>query len=365
MIIRSVLAVLLAGNVGAALAASFDCSKAASYAEKEICRDGYLSEVDEILSRSYKKALAVASDPDALRKTQREWLALRDQCTVQICLQKTLGARIQVLDATTQAEQTKAYEAEARRDAEQQQVQNAEREDQRAQRQAVADRAARAKAAPHQEQAYNPAPATPPAPTATAARLAAPDAFVQWFFSGPGWKYLMLLGIGLSIWAVVRHHRGSATIYSDYTDASITNALPAIGAIIAVICHWLEMPGAVSWLSLVLGFSLSVSYSIYATVKSNRGGLSIFLSIVAKLTLITIFFAVIGLLITSLFAGSRRKGESRARADARNRREKKAAMAAIAVLSTLYTAFTVWVCRNPQFTPLGECLEFKRPPRLS
>ncbi|WP_218575116.1 hypothetical protein, partial [Pseudomonas sp. ANT_H4] len=102
---------------------------------------------------------------------------------------------------------------------------------------------------------------------------------------------------------------------------------------------------------------------VFATFRTNQGALSITLVIVAKLTLITVFYALIGMLIASLFSNSaRRKGESQARAAARNSREKKQTMALITGLSVAYTAFTAWVCRRPEFTSLSECLEFDTAP---
>ncbi len=45
---------LLALLAGQTVAASFDCSKASSFPEKEICRDGYLSGLDDWLAKSYR-----------------------------------------------------------------------------------------------------------------------------------------------------------------------------------------------------------------------------------------------------------------------------------------------------------------------
>ncbi|MEL3800070.1 lysozyme inhibitor LprI family protein, partial [Pseudomonas aeruginosa] len=90
---------LLALLAGQTLAASFDCSKASSFPEKEICRDGYLSGLDDWLAKSYKTALEVnPAQYEAVRQSQREWLDTRDACTDQKCLDKTIGARIQALD---------------------------------------------------------------------------------------------------------------------------------------------------------------------------------------------------------------------------------------------------------------------------
>ena len=105
---------LLALLAGQTVAASFDCSKASSFPEKEICRDGYLSGLDDWLARSYKTALEVNPDQyEAVRQSQREWLATRDACTDQKCLDNTIGTRIQALDQYVTAEKGKAASASA------------------------------------------------------------------------------------------------------------------------------------------------------------------------------------------------------------------------------------------------------------
>lgn len=45
-----------------ALAASFDCSQARNWTEKAICSDKQLSDLDELLLASYKKAVARSGD---------------------------------------------------------------------------------------------------------------------------------------------------------------------------------------------------------------------------------------------------------------------------------------------------------------
>ncbi|MFJ2548243.1 hypothetical protein ACIOVF_17435 [Pseudomonas sp. NPDC087612] len=359
MFTQGALALVLGFSVGSVSAASFDCSKASGFAESEICRDGYLSGVDEVLNRTYTKAISASSNPEGLRQTQRQWLVVRNQCQDQTCLDRALGNRIQALEGIIRDEQIKARQAQDERAAAQRYADDAERERQKA----VLAQQQRKSAQPLQRTPSQTA-SNVPAVHANGANTQQANPVTTWFINGPGWKYTLVLGFLLSAWAVVRHHRGSATIYSDYTDALITNLLPALGIVIAGICRWLEMPGMVSTISVIAGFVLSISYAVYSTVKNNRGALSIFLTIMAKLTLISVFYAVIGLLIASLFSSTRRKGESQARADSRNRRERKATMAMIAALSAAYSALTVWICRNPKFTSVGECLEFNRVPEL-
>lgn len=390
MTIRHATALVLALVTGNSIAASFDCTKAIGFSEVSICKDGYLSSVDSILARSYKKALSEAEHPYELRQSQREWLTVRDQCTTQKCLDQTLGARITLLDNYARDENSKAYTAEEKLRQEQREEQRQAEEFASAQRaeqaRVVQEQARLQRQQPAQQQQAQTvqtqpqvAPAVPSyqAPANTipvqqvrpAVQPAAekPVLLKIWhaFWSGPAWKYTLLTGLLITCWAIWRHHSEKATIYSDYTDAAITNLLPAFGAAVALIFRWLEMPGLVQGIALAIGIILGVVYAVYATLRTNQGALSITLVIIAKLTIISVFYAVIGMLIASLFSNTKRKGESQARADARNRREKKQTMAQIAALSVAYTALTVWLCRRPEFTTLSECLEFDTTPQLA
>jgi uncharacterized protein len=391
MMIRSAVALLLALAAGSSMAASFDCSKAAGFAEVSICKDGYLSGVDSILARSYKKALTEAENPDELRQLQREWLTERNQCTTQTCLDKTLGARVTFLDNYASAEKSKAYAAEEKirqeqRAAERQaeEIATAKRTEQynlaqelaRQQRQQAAQQRqvqtvqTQPQVAPAVPSYQAPAYVTPQQQARPAVQASAEKPFFQraWqaFWSGPAWKYTLLVGILITCWTVWRHHTETATIYTDYTDAAITNLLPASGVVVALLLRWLEMPGLVQGIAMAIGILLGIIYAVYATFKANQGALNVALVVLTKLTIISVFYAVIGMLIASLFSNTaRRKGESQARAEARNRREKKQTKAQIAALAAAYTALTVWLCRRPEFTTLSECLEFDTTPQLA
>lgn len=360
------LGLLLAVLSANSLAASFDCSKAASFAEVSICKDGYLSSVDSILGRAYSKALEATADPQALRQSQREWLATRDACTTQKCLDTTLGARVTYLDNYASNEKSNAYNAQQQQRAAQHQAEEAERE--RVAEHARATAQAAQRAAP-QPQASAPAPATPAvyAPSVRpAVQAPAPQPEKSaWkkFIDGPAWKYACLMVLLLSCWTLWRHHQGSTTLYNDYTDAAISNGIPLSGLIIAGLCKWLELPGELAWIVAASGLVLAVAYVVYASVRVNQGGLNITLAIITKLFFISVFYAVIGMLVASLFVGTKYKGESQARANARNRREKKQTMAQIAALSAGYTALTIWLCRRPHFTSLSECLDFDLTPQ--
>ncbi len=99
-------------------APSFDCKRASSIAEKEICGIPELEGLDRDIAGSFTQALAVlsAADADALRADQRAWLT-RDDCgdlihgdppiyaDVFACLREQMTARAAKLRAIVAARQ--------------------------------------------------------------------------------------------------------------------------------------------------------------------------------------------------------------------------------------------------------------------
>ncbi len=65
---------------------SFDCRRAATPVEHEICRKAYLAAYDRRIAELYPQALGVldAEDADQLRTDQRLWLKMRDDCNYQV-----------------------------------------------------------------------------------------------------------------------------------------------------------------------------------------------------------------------------------------------------------------------------------------
>jgi len=89
----------------AARAASFDCARAASAIEKRICADPRLSHDDEAVAAAYRRALATAPLPFALRDDQRRWIAdIRDRATNDADLHTGLVGRATELDARAAAD---------------------------------------------------------------------------------------------------------------------------------------------------------------------------------------------------------------------------------------------------------------------
>jgi len=85
-------------------AAGFDCSKASIPVEKSICSDSRLSELDDLLIKAYKKAMAnaTASEMDVLKSQQRAWLAnVRNKCQDSVCLVQVYNERLTSLNSAT------------------------------------------------------------------------------------------------------------------------------------------------------------------------------------------------------------------------------------------------------------------------
>ena len=79
-------------------AASFDCTKAGTAIEKQICNDGYLNGLDDVLGSNYKKMMASnigSGAQENLRLTQRQWLTSRNRCQDRQCLVNAYKVRIE------------------------------------------------------------------------------------------------------------------------------------------------------------------------------------------------------------------------------------------------------------------------------
>lgn len=86
---------ILVGTAGSASAASFDCKKARTKAEKLICATPALSKADEELGRQYKAARAATKDAKGLRETQQRWVRKhRDTCADAACMLEAYEHRI-------------------------------------------------------------------------------------------------------------------------------------------------------------------------------------------------------------------------------------------------------------------------------
>lgn len=85
--------------------ASFDCRKARTPTEADICADAELSALDDRLGRAYARAIARASssiERKRIRAEQRTWLAERDKCLDYhhdlVCLERSYKRRLALLE---------------------------------------------------------------------------------------------------------------------------------------------------------------------------------------------------------------------------------------------------------------------------
>jgi len=345
---------LLGGN---ASAASFDCTKASTFAEKEICRDGYLSGLDELLSDQYRRSYAQAIDKQTLLQSQREWLATRDQCNTQKCLDSTISERIQAL---------KMYPLEEREQAEQQAQAEIVLEQTPLENQAwvASEQALQVQnpaaqyAEPQGQQIYNvPIVPTYGSDSYVASTWAQERSWFSRFFDSPAWKWTLLAMAIITLTVMYLHHSGSATVYIDYTDAAITNGLPLIGLIFYLVGAWLELPDAVRALGFYVCIIAALVFGLYTAFLANGFGVQFVLVVIAKLTLVSVFYALVAFLLLALMP-TKYKDETRAQADARSRRSAREAKIQIAALSVGYTFLTRWLCRYGEFSSVSETLSY-------
>lgn len=120
-----VFALMAPWGAGSALAASFDCAKAATSFEKAICSDDKLSQADSDMAAAYKAAMAGLSEAAAgvTKEGQKSWLLYAQRsCTpkgeptpkpyssdAKGCLQQTYEQRITALKTVTRVNGLMVY----------------------------------------------------------------------------------------------------------------------------------------------------------------------------------------------------------------------------------------------------------------
>jgi uncharacterized protein YecT (DUF1311 family) len=73
---------------------SFDCAKASSFAEKAICSNDELAQLDVRMSKAYKAQLAATSNITSAKAAQRAWVKKREACGSVECIRSLYAARI-------------------------------------------------------------------------------------------------------------------------------------------------------------------------------------------------------------------------------------------------------------------------------
>ena len=91
-------------------AASFDCNKARTFVEKEICKTPVLSQLDDALGKNYKNILNSKLSDVQAENTSIDaglWLSERNKCKDKICLEKMYRARVDELCENAKTMQVK------------------------------------------------------------------------------------------------------------------------------------------------------------------------------------------------------------------------------------------------------------------
>ena len=81
-------------------ATSFDCRKAATFVEKEICTNLVLGKLDDMLADNYKMMLVSDTGADTRleqKAAQKAWLAGRNKCTEYACIEQAYRKRIDAI----------------------------------------------------------------------------------------------------------------------------------------------------------------------------------------------------------------------------------------------------------------------------
>ena len=91
---------------------SFDCTKATTLVENAICQDPELGALDGTLAEQYQalwRATSGESARQALKKSQRAWLAKRNQCKDRPCLVRVYRERLDALDVAVADPESKRF----------------------------------------------------------------------------------------------------------------------------------------------------------------------------------------------------------------------------------------------------------------
>lgn len=317
-------AVGLANNVGAT---SFDCSKASTYSEIQICNSPELQLQDEKLNSAYVQSLGRSGDKAALRSEQRAWVKQRDMCSTTECVARAMELRIDALSDVSVLKPSPSPSPSAAAKVNSIQSPSAPK--------AAVDASATA-----------PTSSTPVATDQSAAKVRPQPGTAQQATPRSEAIDVKTLKIGSFVMAVLLliciwlHSRGSMVIYSCYTDALWTTMTPFLSVGAYFIAHsWLELSTDTSVITAVVVAGLMSLQIIIQTFRSNGFSLFFLLALYAKLVLLSIYFLSMGALIL---------GGGRTASDRRRRRNWALGS------SVLFAALTSWMCRNRQFSHIDD-----------
>ncbi|MGP4958349.1 lysozyme inhibitor LprI family protein [Pseudomonas helleri] len=298
-------------------ATSFDCKKAVTFSELQICGSQSLQLQDEKLNTAYVQALGNSADKTRLRSEQRAWIKQRDLCESLECVSQSLEGRIKVLtDSSGPQPPTSIPMASS--------IQSQPSTKNAHQISPILGGSTETK------RALQPS-VNPESPRGAGSSTETIDTRTL-KIGAVGMAFLLLICIWL-------HSRGSMVIYSCYTDALWTILTPFVSVGSYFLASWLEFSQSTSFITAAVVAGLMSLQIIIQTFRSNGFSLFFLLALYAKIILFSIYFLSIGALIL---------GGGRTASDRRRRRNWALAG------SVLFAVLTGWMCRNRQFSHIDD-----------
>lgn len=302
-----------------AQATSFDCAKASTFAEIQICNSTHLQRLDERLNTAYSEGLASSQDKEKYRSDQRSWLKQRDMCTTQACVTQTIERRLAAINGTPAVSQTIKSGTVTLS----------------ATPHSVAQKASLSATTLSAEPKAITTQAIQQQPSVAPTKAVAEDPQTL----RPAKVVLLVMGLLLVV-CIWLHSRGSMTIYSCYTDALWTTLTPFLAtATYFIVGSWLELPTHTAQIAAAVVLGLMLLQVIIQTFRHNGFSIFFLLALYAKLLLFTIYFLCMAVLI---FGG--------VRTAAQKRRQRNLAMGG----SVLFALLTGWMTRNRSFSHIDD-----------
>lgn len=305
-------------------ATSFDCAKASTFAEIQICKSAQLQLQDERINSAYVKALGSSGDKVSIRTDQRTWLKTRDQCTTADCVSDAMESRLSVLNHSTRGQEptrppAKLIATQATT------VQQTKSEPVPGPRLSQEQSSEASKASASQGKG-----------TTSGATAQSPQDPHAW---RPVKIALLVMGL-LLIVCIWLHSRGSMVIYSCFTDAAWTTATPFLAcATFFTARSWLELSTQTAQISAAVVFGLMLLQVIIQTFRHNGFSVFFLLALYAKLLLFTVYFVCMAALI---FGG--------AKTVAQRRKQRNLALGG----TVLFALLTGWMTRTRSFSHIDD-----------
>lgn len=206
------------------------------------------------------------------------------------------------------------------------------------------------------QQTAAPVPVRQAAPVESAKPVPPPADHQGIEISSLQWKLIGVALLANALLAMYLHTAGKLVIYKDYTDAAFTGIAPLLSIIVYFLLRFFEVSPNIAMM-VALGMFVILIFFVARSTAKNNNGLSMFfaMSLLAKLTIVGIYYAIMALLIYLRLSGSpRRKGEHYSTYEARLRREAQGNAALMAATTASIVALSAWFCKRAEFTPIDE-----------